>query len=64
MLAAVPPPKDHVRKLISLPPELWGRVQDYQFRMRHPSEVAALREMIERALDAADREEQRPGKKS
>jgi hypothetical protein len=52
----VPPPKDHVRKLVSLPPELAERVTDYRFERRLPSELAALRELIEKALDAADRE--------
>jgi hypothetical protein len=55
----MPPPKDYVRKLVSLPPALAERVSDYRWRRRLPSETAAIRELIEKALDAADREEQK-----
>lgn len=59
----VPPPKDYVRKLVSLPPALAERVIDYRFRRRLPSETAAIRELLEKALDAADREERKQERK-
>ena len=57
--SAAAPPKDHVRKLVSLPPALADRVVDYRFRHRLASETAAIRELIEKALDADDREDRR-----
>jgi hypothetical protein len=59
----MPPPKDYVRKLVSLPPALADRVVDYRFRRRLPSETAAIRELIEKALDAAEREDRKPREK-
>jgi hypothetical protein len=59
----MPPPKDHKRKLVSLPPELAERVADYRFKYRHASEMAALRELIEKGLDAAEREEREAEKR-
>jgi hypothetical protein len=32
------------------PPELWNRVVDYRFEHRIPSEMAAIRELIDRGL--------------
>ena len=48
-----------MRKLVSLPPALADRVVDYRFRHRLASETAAIRELIEKALDADDREDRR-----
>jgi hypothetical protein len=35
------------------PPELWNRVVDYRFEHRIPSEMAAIRELIDRGLATA-----------
>jgi hypothetical protein len=64
MIAApMPPPKHYVRKLVSLPPKLAERVADYRFERRIASETAAIRELIEKALDAAEREQQKRERK-
>jgi hypothetical protein len=55
----MPPPKHYVRKLVSLPPTLAERVVDYRFKHRLQSETAAIRELLEKALDAAEREERK-----
>jgi hypothetical protein len=55
----MPPPKDFIRKLVSLPPALAERVTDYRFKRRLPSETAAIRELLEQALDQAEREERK-----
>jgi hypothetical protein len=41
------------------PPELWNRVVDYRFEHRIPSEMAAIRELIDRGLEAARVEPER-----
>ena len=58
----MPPPKDYVRKLVSLPPALAERVTDYRWR-RLSSETAGIRELIEKALDAAEKEERQQERK-
>jgi Arc/MetJ-type ribon-helix-helix transcriptional regulator len=40
-----------------LPPELAERIVDYRFKHRFASETAAIRLLLEKALDAAEREE-------
>jgi hypothetical protein len=62
-MRTMPPPKGYVRKLVSLPPALADRVVDYRFKHRIASETAALRELIERALDADDRVEREKDEK-
>jgi hypothetical protein len=59
----MPPPKGYSRKLVSLPPELAERVVDYRFKHRLASETAAIRLLLEKALDAAEREEQQAARK-
>ena len=59
-LGPMPPPKDYIRKLVSLPPALAERVIDYRFRHRLASETAAIRELLEKALDADERENAQP----
>lgn len=39
-----------VRKVVALTPEQWKRVEDYRYANRLPSEVEAIRRLIEAAL--------------
>lgn len=41
-----------VRKTLALPPELWERVSEYRFAERIPSEVEAVRRLLEAGLMA------------
>ena len=43
------------RRQVGLDDELWERVTDYRFERRLDSESAALRELVELGLDAAQR---------
>ena len=43
------------RKLVLLPDALCKRIEDYRYAMRHKSEADAFRELLESALDRADK---------
>jgi hypothetical protein len=43
------------RRQVGLDDELWERVTNYRFERRLESESAALRELVELGLDAAER---------
>ncbi|MBK1837333.1 hypothetical protein JHL17_07895 [Azospirillum sp. YIM B02556] len=42
------------RKMVSLPSELWERVEDYRFSQRIRSEAEAIRKLIEHGLSASE----------
>lgn len=48
-----PPPPPMERRVYSLPRDLVERIHAYGYARGHQSEVAAVRELIERALDAS-----------
>jgi len=43
-------PETTVRKLVSMPRGLVDQIQDYRYRNRIPSEAAAIRRLLEKAL--------------
>lgn len=45
-----PPPPPSIRRVYVLPKELLLRVHQYGFEGGHPSEVSAVRELLEDAL--------------
>lgn len=49
-----------VRKSVSLPPDLWDRVQDYQYAGRLVSQAEALRRLVEAGLAAVAAEREIP----
>jgi hypothetical protein len=54
----MPPPKNYARKLISLPPLLAQRVKDFRFQRRLENDTEAYRLLIQKGLEAFEREEQ------
>jgi hypothetical protein len=52
----MPPRKGYVRKLISVSPETAARVREYRFRHRLLDDTQAYRELLEKALDADEKE--------
>lgn len=55
-------PDPIVRKTVSLPASLWARIDDYQLRHRIKRDTAAVRQLLQEALDAADRQASEPKK--
>ena len=53
----MPPPKGYVRKILTVPPAMAEAVKEYRFAHRLESDVEAYRILIQKALDAAEREE-------
>jgi metal-responsive CopG/Arc/MetJ family transcriptional regulator len=43
-------PETTVRKLVSIPRELWAKIEDYRFDKRMKSESEAMRTLIEVGL--------------
>lgn len=43
-------PETTVRKIFTLPKDLWGRVEDYRYDKRIPTESEAIRRLITRGL--------------
>jgi metal-responsive CopG/Arc/MetJ family transcriptional regulator len=46
-----------IRKTVSLPASLWARIDEYQLRHRIKRDTAAVRRLIQDALDQADRDD-------
>ena len=46
-------PETTVRKLVSIPREVWEKVDDYRFENRIKTESEAIRRLIELGLKAA-----------
>ena len=57
----MPPPKGYVRKILTVPPALAAAVKEYRFAHRLESDVDAYRILIQKGLEAAEREEQQDG---
>jgi len=55
-------PDTTVRKIVSLPKELWEEVSDYRFDNRLGTEADALRRLIQLGLDAAKASPRDPGR--
>jgi hypothetical protein len=53
----MPPPKGYTRKLISLPPALARAVKEFRFRRRLENDTEAYRLLIQKGLEAFEREE-------
>jgi hypothetical protein len=56
-LRRMPPPRGYVRKIITVPPEVAAAVKEYRFQHRLESDVDAYRLLIQKGLEAAEREE-------
>jgi hypothetical protein len=56
-------PSPSVRKTLSFPPDLWQRVEDYQFRHRIKIDAEVMRLITEAGLDALEKAEARKGRK-
>lgn len=49
-------PKSLIRKLVSLPPEMWERIEDYRrTKTPIPERTQAVRELIALGLQAAEK---------
>lgn len=46
-----------VRKIVSLPSQLWEAIENYRFEHRFKSEADAIRELIRRGLEASPKPE-------
>jgi hypothetical protein len=46
-------PETTVRKLVSIPRELWAKIEDYRFAERMKSESKAILRLVELGLGAA-----------
>lgn len=46
-----------IRKTISLPAELWKRIEDFQFKARVKKDTEAVRRLLEIGLDAYERDQ-------
>jgi hypothetical protein len=55
----MPPPKGYTRKLISLPPDLARAVKEFRFRRRLENDTEAYRLLIQKGLEAFEREDQK-----
>jgi hypothetical protein len=47
-----PPPPEMSRRVYTLPIDLVRRIHEYGYENGHPSEVSAVRELLETALSA------------
>ena len=57
-------PDKYVRKLVSIPVDIWAQIEDYRFRYRFKTESAAMRDLLSRGLksvkdDAASKNKKR-----
>ena len=43
-----------VRKSVSLPPELWRKIENFRFRRRFRSEAEAFRQVVRLGLGASE----------
>ena len=55
---------DQVRKTISIPRELWERIEDFRFRRRIGREVEAMRIILETGLAVLEKADARKAKKA
>ena len=49
-------PETTVRKLVSIPREVWEKIEDYRFDNRIRTESQAIRRLIELGLKAAEKQ--------
>ena len=47
-------PDKYVRKLVSIPRDLWEQINDYRFKHRFKTESEAMRTLLAKGLEAAE----------
>ena len=45
-------PDKYVRKIVSIPVDIWEQIEDYRFRHRFKTESAAIRDLLARGLQS------------
>ena len=55
----MPPPKGYVRKVLTVPPQLAAAVKNFRFEQRLENDVEAYRLLIQKGLEAHERESKR-----
>lgn len=45
-------PDKYVRKIVSIPVDIWEQIEDYRFQHRFKTESAAIRDLIARGLQS------------
>ena len=47
-------PDKYVRKLVSIPVDIWAQIEDYRFQNRFKTESAAIRDLLSRGLKSLE----------
>ena len=59
-------PNKYVRKIVSIPRDLWEQIEDYRFKHRFKTESEAMRTLLAKGLESAGatKPKRKPPKKS